>query len=261
MRRTIILVSSVLVMGTADGLAQSSEQDPTIRELRNQLEGMRVQLATMQNRLATLEAKAIPDTSSSTEPTPPLPPETIRSQPDETKTAGEPTALHFKGLTLSPGGFLDSTALVRTRNENADMATSYSAVPLNGSSNANLSELRGTARNFAAVTVDPDCFRAHNITGIYRSRLPRSIPNRELRPIQFLDSTLEASLDASRVAVGMDGHSRSDVVAADLAPTRRGQSRGTETARSRCQPCGGVRLDQLRKPGPVRASRPVERNR
>jgi hypothetical protein len=35
---------------------------------------------------------------------------------------------------------------VRTRNENADMATSYSAAPLNGSSNANLSELRGTAR-------------------------------------------------------------------------------------------------------------------
>jgi hypothetical protein len=37
--------------------------------------------------------------------------------------------------------------LVRTRNENADVATSYSATPLDGSSNANLSELRGSARN------------------------------------------------------------------------------------------------------------------
>src|SRR5262249_43274957 len=45
------------------------------------------------------------------------------------------------------GGFLEGTMLVRTRNENADIANSYSAIPLNGSSNAQLSEFRGTARN------------------------------------------------------------------------------------------------------------------
>ena len=94
---------------------------------------MRSQMVTMQNRIATLEAaKGILE---------------VRSQPDETKTAAEPTAFHFKGLTLTPGGFLTSTALVRARNENADVATSHSAIPLDGSSNANLSELRGTARN------------------------------------------------------------------------------------------------------------------
>jgi hypothetical protein len=37
--------------------------------------------------------------------------------------------------------------LVRTRNENADIANNYSAIPLNGSPNAKLSEFRGTARN------------------------------------------------------------------------------------------------------------------
>jgi hypothetical protein len=37
--------------------------------------------------------------------------------------------------------------LLRTRNENADIANSYSAIPLNGSSNAKLSEFRGSARN------------------------------------------------------------------------------------------------------------------
>ena len=120
-------------MATAEGLAQSTEQDATIKALQNQLEEMRSQLATMQNRIATLEAASgSPDTS--------------RPQPDGTKSAGEPSGLRVKRLTLTPAGFLDSTALVRTRNENADMATSYSAIPLNGSSNANLSELRGTAR-------------------------------------------------------------------------------------------------------------------
>jgi hypothetical protein len=88
---------------------------------------MRSQMVILQHRLATLEAAT--GTGE------------VRSQPDETKSAGEPTAFRFKGLSLTPGGFLNSTALVRTRNENADVATSYSATPLDGSSNANLSEL------------------------------------------------------------------------------------------------------------------------
>jgi hypothetical protein len=133
MRRRIILATSVLMIVAADGFAQPAGQDPTILELLKQVADMRSQIVTMQDRIATLEAaKGIPE---------------VHSQPDETKTATEPTALHFKGLTLTPGGFLTSTALVRVRNENADAATSHSAIPLDGSSNANLSELRGTARN------------------------------------------------------------------------------------------------------------------
>jgi hypothetical protein len=132
MRRPITLAISLLIIVAAQGLAQSSEQGPTIRELQNQLEEMRSQMVTMQNRIATLEAAArIPE---------------VRSQPDETKSTADPTAFRFKGLTLTPGGFLNSTALVRTRNENADAATNYSSIPLDGSPNANLSELRGTAR-------------------------------------------------------------------------------------------------------------------
>ena len=56
MRRTIILAAGILMIVAADGLAQPAEQDPTIRELRNQLEEMRSQMVTMQNRIATLEA-------------------------------------------------------------------------------------------------------------------------------------------------------------------------------------------------------------
>jgi hypothetical protein len=134
--RRIIFVSSLLVMFTAEGLAQSSEQTLTIKALQTELEAMRAQIAAMQNRIATLEA------GNSQTP----PPQAAPPRLDETKSAGEPSAFHFKGLTLTPGGFLQSTALVRTRNENADVATSYSAIPLDGSSNANLSELRGTAR-------------------------------------------------------------------------------------------------------------------
>jgi hypothetical protein len=132
MGRTITLAASLLIAVAPEMLAQSQEQDP-IRALQNQLEEMRSQMVILQNRIATLEAATRTGE--------------VRSQPDETKSAGEPTALRFKGLTITPGGILNSTALVRTRNENADVATSYSATPLDGSSNANLSELRGSTRN------------------------------------------------------------------------------------------------------------------
>jgi hypothetical protein len=139
-------------MVTTRGLAQASNQDSAIGELQRQLDEMRSQMLKMQNRIAELEAaRGIAATSSSTDPvllqsqTPPA--QALRPQPDETKSPHEPTSFHFKGLTLTPGGFLEGTMLVRARNENADIANSYSAIPLNGSSNAKLSEFRGTARN------------------------------------------------------------------------------------------------------------------
>ena len=131
MRRTLPVATSLLMIVAANALAQPPEQDP-IRELQQQLNEMRSQIVAMQHRIATLEG-----TTAAPE---------VRAQPEE-KTAGGATAFQFKGLTVTPGGFLSSTALVRTRNENADAATSYFAIPLDGSSNANLSELRGTARN------------------------------------------------------------------------------------------------------------------
>ena len=137
---------------TPAGLSQASNQEPTIGELQKQLEEMRSQMVKMQNRLAGLEAdRGMAATGSSTDPvhllseTPPA--QALPSQPAETKSPKEPTSFHFKGLSLTPGGFLEGTMLVRTRNENADIANNYSAIPLNGSSNANLTEFRGTARN------------------------------------------------------------------------------------------------------------------
>lgn len=56
------------------------------------------------------------------------------------------TALRYKGITLTPGGFLEAATLVRTRNENADVTSNFSSMPFGGTANADLSELRITAR-------------------------------------------------------------------------------------------------------------------
>jgi len=148
----IILVSICTLIVTAAGLAQAPSQEPTTGELQSQLNEMRSQMVKMQNRITELEAaRGIAATGSSTDPVLPqsrtAPAQALRSQPDETKSPDEPTSFHFKGLTLTPGGFLEGTMLARTRNENADIANNYSAIALNGSSNAKLTEFRGTARN------------------------------------------------------------------------------------------------------------------
>ena len=139
-------------MITAQVEAQSSNQDPTVGELQRQLEEMRTQMAKMQNRIADLEAaKGIAAANPSADavlPQSQAPPEQfLRSPHGEARNPEGLTSFHYKGLTLTPGGFLEASLLVRSRNENADIANNFSAVPLNGSSNAKLSEFRGTARN------------------------------------------------------------------------------------------------------------------
>jgi len=73
--------------------------------------------------------------------------ESLKTQEKRVKSLEEPTTIHYKGVTLTPGGFLEATALVRTRNENADIANTYTGIPLNGTSNSKLSEFRGSVRD------------------------------------------------------------------------------------------------------------------
>ena len=152
MRRRIILAGILTIIGTAEGLAQSSPPEPTVGELKKQIDEMRSLMVKMQNRIAVLEGgRGDAATDSSSDPVRPqsqsAPAQALRPERDEAKSREEPTSFRFKGLTLTPGGFLEGTMLIRTRNENADIANNYSAIPLDGSSNAKLSEFRGTARN------------------------------------------------------------------------------------------------------------------
>ena len=54
--------------------------------------------------------------------------------------------IHFKGITITPVGFAAAEAVWREKNETADIGSSFSAIPFEGTTNANLNELRGTAR-------------------------------------------------------------------------------------------------------------------
>ncbi len=62
------------------------------------------------------------------------------------KSIDEPVALHYKGVTLVPGGFLAAESVWRQRAMNADIYTNYNALPYMNSGEAHTSEWVPSAR-------------------------------------------------------------------------------------------------------------------
>jgi hypothetical protein len=72
---------------------------------------------------------------------------TVVSLQETQKTINDsPTAIHFKGITITPGGFLAAEFVRRSRALGADINTPFNSVPMPGSSQTQLSEFYGSGR-------------------------------------------------------------------------------------------------------------------
>lgn len=80
-----------------------------------------------------------------------------------------PTTIHFKGITLTPGGFLEAAGVARTRNENASVnsAAGDFNIPLSGTPNAHLSEFRFDARQSRLSLLGEGKIHGAKVTGYY----------------------------------------------------------------------------------------------
>jgi 5-bromo-4-chloroindolyl phosphate hydrolysis protein len=58
----------------------------------------------------------------------------------------QPAQIHYKGITMTPGGYLQLATIYRTHNANSDTSDSYGAIPLDGSVNSHMNEFRFSAR-------------------------------------------------------------------------------------------------------------------
>jgi len=69
-------------------------------------------------------------------------------QETQKKVAGleSPLAIHYKGITITPGGFLAAETVWRQRAEGADINTSLNGIPYPGTSQAHMSEFYGSGR-------------------------------------------------------------------------------------------------------------------
>jgi Skp family chaperone for outer membrane proteins len=62
------------------------------------------------------------------------------------KDIANPTALHYKGITLTPGGYVAGETVYRTKATGGDIPTAFNALPYEGADAYNLSEFFGSAR-------------------------------------------------------------------------------------------------------------------
>jgi TolA-binding protein len=72
--------------------------------------------------------------------------QSLQDQTKRIEALESPATIHYKGLSIAPGGYFEAAELLRTRNENADIASGLSNTPLNGTSNSKLTEYRGSVR-------------------------------------------------------------------------------------------------------------------
>jgi hypothetical protein len=70
----------------------------------------------------------------------------VTVQEAQKSAAGPPTAIHVKGITITPGGFLAAETVWRQRALGGDINTPLNTVPYPGASTYNLSEFFGSGR-------------------------------------------------------------------------------------------------------------------
>jgi hypothetical protein len=70
----------------------------------------------------------------------------VTVQEAQKKMAEPPTAIHVKGVTITPGGFLAAESVYRSHALGAGINTPFNSVPMPGASTTNLSEFFGSGR-------------------------------------------------------------------------------------------------------------------
>jgi len=102
----------------AAAVSQASQQTETVVALKSDVSDLKTGMA---NTAATLQ--------------------------DTQKTITEsPAAIHIKGITITPGGFLAAEFVRRTRALAADVNTPFNSVPMPGASQSSMSEFFGSGR-------------------------------------------------------------------------------------------------------------------
>lgn len=93
----------------------------------------------------------------------------IQEDQKRVKDLEHPTAIHFKGITITPGGFLEAAGVFRTHNENASVnsAPGDFNIPLAGTTNAQMSEFRFDARQSRLTLLAEGKVGAVKATGYY----------------------------------------------------------------------------------------------
>jgi len=88
----------------------------------------------------------------------------------------QPAQIHFRGITITPGGFLAANTVFRLHNENADVLDTYGNIPFSGTANSHLSEFRFTARHSRVSLMFEGKIHDWKATGYYEMDFEGAAP-------------------------------------------------------------------------------------
>jgi hypothetical protein len=80
-----------------------------------------------------------------------------------------PLALHYKGVTLTPGGFLAAEFVRRSRALGSDINTPFNSLTMPGASQSNLSEFFGSGRQSRASLLVQGKLKSAQLSGYYEA--------------------------------------------------------------------------------------------
>jgi hypothetical protein len=87
--------------------------------------------------------------------------------PKSKPTADESGGIRYKGISITPGGFIAAETIYRTRATSADINTPFNSIPFSGNSLSKVSEFNFTARQSRATALLETNIGGAKVTGYY----------------------------------------------------------------------------------------------
>ena len=134
---------TVTVLAAAAAVGQIPSSQPELARLQEQIEQQQRQIEALRARLdgqAALIRALQAGLTDEQEAFAPAPAERRNVEP-------QPTTVGNDRFSLKAGGFVEATAMLRTRNQNADVGETFGNVPIDGTANAALSSFRMSSRH------------------------------------------------------------------------------------------------------------------
>ena len=131
---------------------QMAQRDAQLQQAQQQLQQAQAAAADAQAKAAAVESSAneqaqqakaeadsVKETLTSTMTT-------IQDDQKKMSAFENPEKLHYKGITLTPGGFIAAESVYRNHTQQNDILSSFNGIPYNRDPRTNLSEFRASAR-------------------------------------------------------------------------------------------------------------------
>lgn len=94
---------------------------------------------------------------------------TLQETQKSIEAMSNPTALHFKGITITPGGFVAAETVTRTHANSADINTPFNSVPYPANALSKLTESNFTARQSRLSLLGESTVGSAKLTGYWEA--------------------------------------------------------------------------------------------